>query len=379
MAAVAARSRLSSAGSTAAGSIERVTLHRVRLALRVPFRSAHGVEVDRDLVLVEVVGRDGTTGWGECSALTRPTYTGEHVAGAWAVLRDELVPALLDDRDAGVVGHPMATAAVLGAVRDLNLRRRGRTLVDHVAASLGRPRSAVPSTAVIGRGPVDEVVAAVAAAIDGGAALVKLKVTPRPEDLAAVDAVRSTWPALDLAVDGNGSLDARSIEVLARARPAYVEQPAAAEDLLGSAELSRLGDVPVALDESITSVEVLRTAVALGAGHLVNVKPARLGGTDAAVEVVLAARDHGLGVFVGGMLESGVGRAAALAIAASEVCEVPTDLGPSERYVVEDLTDPVVVDDAGRVVVPVGPGSGVTVDLDRVAEATVDRLDLEAG
>jgi O-succinylbenzoate synthase len=357
---------------------QRVTLRRVRLPLVAPLRSAHGTESVRDLVLVEVVSADGTSGWGECSALARPTYTAEHVAGAWAVLRDELVPALLAGNESGVVGHPMAAAAVSGAVRDGALRRRGRSLVDHVAASLGRPRAAVPTTAVIGRLPIDDLVRRVEAEIGRGASLVKLKVTPRRDDLEGVTAVRRTWPDLALAVDGNGTLDARALQVLDELRLVYVEQPAPAEDLLGSVELARRGDTPIALDESITSVDALRTAAALGAGHLVNVKPARLGGTDETVATVLAARDLGWGCFVGGMLESGIGRAAALAIAASELCVVPTDLGPSDRYVEHDVTAPVTVDDEGRVVIPTGPGIGVDVDLARVDDVTVDRLDLDA-
>lgn len=356
---------------------QRVTLRRVRLPLVVPLRSAHGTEAVRDLVVVEVVAGDGTSGWAECSALSRPTYTAEHVAGAWAVLCEELVPALLEGRDAGVVGHPMAMASITGAVRDGSLRRRGRSLVDDVAGSLGRPRSAVPTTAVVGRGQVGDVISAVGTATERGVALVKLKITPRPDDLEGVEAVRRTWPDLALAVDGNGTLDARTLARLEPLELTYVEQPAPVDDLVASADLARRGDTPIALDESITSVASLRTAAALGAGHVVNVKPARLGGTAAAVSTVLEARDLGWGCFVGGMLESGIGRAAALAVAASEQCGLPTDLGPSDRYVDRDVTEPIVADDRGRVVVPSGPGIGVDVDLDRLDEVTTERLDLE--
>lgn len=358
--------------------LQRVTLRRLRLPLVLPLRSAHGEERIRDLVVVEAVDGAGRSGWGECSALARPTYTAEHAAGAWAVLRDELVPAVLAGRAVEVVGHPMALAALAGATRDLALRRRGRSLVDHVAGSLGRPRDVVPRTAVVGRGPVDDVLAAVDDEVARGVALVKLKVTPRSDDLEVVDAVRRTWPDLDLAVDGNGTLDVRSFLALTAHRLAYVEQPAPAEDLVGSADLARRGDTPIALDESITSVDALRSAAALGAGHLVNVKPARLGGTDAAVDVVLAARDLGWGAFVGGMVESGVGRAAALAVAASELLAVPADLGPSDRYLDPDITTPIVVDGAGRVVVPTGSGIGVEIDGVALDAATVDRVDLGA-
>ncbi|MBX3287490.1 MAG: o-succinylbenzoate synthase [Actinobacteria bacterium] len=358
-----------------AGHPVAVELVRVRVPLRSPLRSAHGTEAERDLVLVRVELADGSTGWGECSALARPTYTAEHTAGAWLVLRRELVPALLEGRDAGVVGHPMATAALATAHLDARLRRQGRRLVEELGAAHGRPAERVPTAAVVGRADsVDDVVAAVARRLDEGAALVKLKVTPRPDDLAAVAAVRSAWPHLALAVDANGTLDARSLSVLDPLGLAYVEQPAPADDLLASAALARRSSAPVALDESVTSLASLEVALAVGAGTVVNVKPARLGGVGAAAEVARAAADAGCGVFVGGMLETGVGRAAALAVAALPWCGLPTDLGPSDRYFDDDVTEPIELDAEGLLAVPTGPGTGVAPRADRLDAVAVDRL-----
>jgi O-succinylbenzoate synthase len=207
-----------------------------------------------------------------------------------------------------------------------------------------------------------------------GAALVKLKVTPRPADLDAVTAVRAAWPQLPLAVDANGTLDARSLAVLAPVGLAYVEQPAPADDLLASAALARRTDVPIALDESITSLAALEVALAVGAGTVVNVKPARLGGVATAAEVARAAAEAGCATFVGGMLETGVGRAAALAVAALPWCTLPTDLGPSSRYLRPDVTEPIELDAEGRLVVPAGPGIGVAPDPDRLADVAVERV-----
>lgn len=348
---------------------------RVRLPLRTPLRSAHGTESVRDLVLVRVILGDGTSGWGECSALARPTYTAEHTAGAWLVLRDELAPALLAGTDPEVVGHPMAAAAVGTARLDARLRRQGRRLVEELGAAHGRPAERVPTAAVVSLGgSIDEVLAVVADRVGEGAALIKVKVTPRPTDLEAVAAVRATWPDLALAVDGNGTLDVRSLSVLAPLHLTYVEQPAPADDLLASAALARRFDVPIALDESITSPASLEVALTLGAGTVVNVKPARLGGVGVAAEVARVAADAGCAVFVGGMLETGVGRAAALAVAALPWCTLPTDLGPSSRYLDHDLTEPIELDGHGLLSVPVGPGIGVTPDPDRLREVAVDRL-----
>jgi o-succinylbenzoate synthase len=352
-----------------------VELVRVRLDLRRPLRSAHGTEAARDVVLVRLTAADGSVGWGECSALSRPTYTAEYTDGAWAILRDLLVPAALAGEDAGVVGHPMAATALETARLDASLRRRGRSLAADLGHRHGRPAGAVATTAVLGRpGSTDELIAAVDGALGAGAALVKLKVTPRPADLDAVATVRATWPDLPLAVDGNGSLDARSVSVLDGLGLAYLEQPLPADALVASAALAERCGTPVALDESITTAASLDVALALGSGRVLNVKPARVGGIEVAAEVAARAADAGWAVFVGGMLETGVGRAAALAVAALPTCTLPTDLGPSSRYVVDDVTEPIEPEGDGRLPVPTGPGIGVVPRSDRLAEVAVDRM-----
>lgn len=358
----------------------RVVLHRIRLPLRAPHRAATAHESVRDLVLVEVERADGVVGWGECSALSRPTYTAEHTAGAWLVLRDELAPALLDGRPSPVVGHPMAHAAVRGAMLDAELRGAGRSLADHLAAAVGATvLSGVARTAVVASdAEPGAVVALVAARLAEGCAAVKLKASPDPMRLAAAEAVRRAWPDLSLAVDWNGTADEEALRRIDGLGVRYHEQPAPAGALATSAGWAHQLAAPVALDESIVDVPSLEAAAFTGAGSLVNLKPARCGGLDEAAALVRRAAELGLGWFVGGMLESGVGRAGALALAALDhpALAAPTDLGPSAQYVDVDVTDPVTIDADGWLVVPRGPGLGVEVDRAAVAAATTDRFEL---
>lgn len=355
-----------------------VELRLVELVMRSALRSAHGTEVLRQLVVIRVELADGSSGWGECSALTRPTYTGEYAAGAWIVLAGELVPALLGGADPVVVGHPMAAAGLAAALTDARLRRGGRRLVVDLGARHGRPLDAVPWTGVVGRHPaVADTVGEVDALRGSGASMVKLKVTPHPVDLEAVAAVRATWPDLAVAVDANGSLDRRSASILDALDLAYIEQPRPGRDLLGSAELADRLETPVALDESITGVEDLALALTVGAGSIVNVKPARLGGLEPAAELARAAIDGGARAFVGGMWESGIGRCTALALAALPTFTLPCDLGPTGRYLQADITGPLTTEDDGRIRVPAGPGFGVEVDADGLDAVTVDRRVIE--
>jgi o-succinylbenzoate synthase len=213
-----------------------------------------------------------------------------------------------------------------------------------------------------------------------GAEMVKLKVAPG-WDPGIVAAISATWPGFAVAVDANGSIahQPQLLSSLDVNGVAYIEQPAPAGDDDALVALAAQLSVPVALDESATTASVLDGLLARGAGRIVNVKPSRVGGLVAALECVRTARTHDAAVFVGGMLETGVGRAAALALAAAVasdpgVVHLPTDLGPSAQYFDVDITDPVVVDDHGLLLVPDGPGIGVQPDHDRLADTCVERV-----
>jgi o-succinylbenzoate synthase len=366
-----------------------VELVRVRLPLRRVLRSGHGEESVRELVLVRAVDDDGNEGWGECSALEAATYTGEYTEGAWVVLRDVLVPALLARRDLVVRGHPFAKSAIVGAVTDLAWRRDPVREV-LVAATDGAGR---PWTAVLGiHESIDDLLTVAADAIDRGASALKLKVAVG-HDLEPLRALVDAMAATPIAVDANQGYDGEEDRVVAlgellastdagRSRDersharAYVEQPLAADDLLGHAALAARLAVPIALDESIRAVGDADAAWALGSARLVNVKPARLEGsawTGAGRTPSVLVSGNGPGRFLGGMLESGVGRAAALTTRLVDAT-APTDLGPSSWYFEDDITDPIELGQDGRMRPPAGDGLVPAPRAERLAEAVVDRL-----
>lgn len=326
------------------------------LPLAQPFASAHGTETSKEAVLVRAVDGDGREGWGECPALAAPTYTGEWADGAEAVLSRFLVPAALAGRPAGVVGHPMAAGALEAAVLHLRLAAAGRTLPEW----LGAVRTRVPCGVALGlTASVDEVLDAVAAAVAVGYVRVKLKIRPG-FDLEPVKAVRGAWPDLALGVDANGAYGRDDIDgalgALDGCGLVEIEQPLPAGDLTGLAEACRRLATPVCLDETIGSAADLETALALGAVDHVNLKPARVGGIDAALAVHDLALGRGVPLWVGGMLETGVGKAVCAAFAALPGATLPGDLPASARWFAEDLTDPWVVEPDGTMAVrPLGP------------------------
>jgi len=359
--------------------VEAVELRRVGLRLVAPFRTSFGSMTERDFLLVRVV-TDVGEGWGECVAFPEPGYSEEYVDGAHAVLRRFLVPRLLAAAEvsaagvaqvcAPVAGHPMAKAALELAVLDAELRAEGTAL----AARLGGTRAAVDCGVSVGMFPLAELLDHVDAYVADGYRRVKLKIQPG-FDVEPVRAVRERHPDIGLQVDANTAYTLADADRLAALDPfdlLLVEQPLPVDDLLGHAELARRIATPVCLDESITSVSVAETAIALGACAVVNIKAGRVGGYLEAVRLHDACVARGVPVWCGGMLETGIGRAANVALAALPGFTLPGDTSASDRYYARDVvTDPFVLD-AGRLAVPTGPGLGVTVDpdyLDRITTA----------
>jgi O-succinylbenzoate synthase len=361
-----------------------LVLHRVRLPLLEPFVAAHGTERERAVTYVEAVGDDGTSGWGECVALAHATYSAEDADGAWHVLRDRLGPAVLRgepiERDA-TRAAPMAWTALAGALTDLQLRRTDRSL----ARSIGGTRTSVATTAVIGQRPS---IAATVAAADRLVALghrsLKLKVSPG-RDVEVVGAVRRAFPSIALAADANGSYAAPGPELDGLLRAAadagltYVEQPLPADDLDGLAAAARAAPLAltIVLDESVPDAETARRFAATDARFGLNLKPARVGGLDSALATLAVAIEAGWPAFIGGMLETGVGRALALAAASWEACTWPTDLGPSSRYFADDVTEPIELVAGDHLPIPTGPGIGVTPRGDRLAAVVSERVELD--
>lgn len=354
-------------------------IFRLHLPLLEPFVAAHGVEEVRDLLLVRAVAEDGSDGWGECSTLSRPGYTPECTALAWEVLRDDLAPKLLASRRLPPApADPMAATSLEVACSDLALRRLGRPL----SAEFGGSVSRAPVGVVVGIQPsLEALLDVVDRRVTEGYAQVKLKVAPN-WFLEPLEVVRAAWPDLPLAADANGSLvgwaDGPADDEVARferLRLDYLEQPMPADDLGSHGRLVRTLDTPLALDESISGWRTFEEAIEQsGAPFVVNVKPARLGGIDATRALLHRIEIAGCSAFVGGMLESGVGRATALAVATSPVCNRVGDLGPSDRYYAEDVVTRAFTMNDGTLAVPADPGLGVEVDRDAVDRFTVDHV-----
>jgi O-succinylbenzoate synthase len=129
---------------------------------------------------------------------------------------------------------------------------------------------------------------------------------------------------------------------------------------------------PICLDESIISLQSAQDALALEATTVINIKPGRVGGYIESKKIHDLCVDKKIPVWCGGMLETGIGRAANLVLAALPGFTLPGDTSASSRYFKQDVTTPFVMED-GYLTVPTGPGIGVEPDLDFLEEITTTK------
>ncbi len=359
--------------------VEAVELRVVELGLRFPFETSFGRESAKRCILV-AVHADGMTGWGEVPVSTAPLYNEETLETAWHVLRDFLIPPLLQKplghprelprRVAHIRRHHMAKAGLEAALWDLYCQRAGIPLQE----ALGGVRDRVEVGVSLGIEPtISDLLRRIETFVAQGYRRVKIKIRPG-WDVEVVRAVRRAFPDLPLQVDANAAytLDhAPTLQALDAFDLLMIEQPLGEEDLVVHAHLQRQLRTPVCLDESIAHPHDARTAIALGSCRLVNIKPARLGGFTAACETHDLCAARGVPVWCGGMLETGIGRLGSLALASLPNFQLPADLSASDRYFAEDLIEPpVTLHPDGTIPVPTEAGIAPRVNRRRVEEAT---------
>jgi O-succinylbenzoate synthase len=372
-------------------TITRLVLREIALSLREPFRTSSGTTHDRRVLLVEATEADGAPGWGECVAEETPCYSPETVDTARAAIIAWAAPAVLGKPFAGPEevfpalerafrGHPMAKAAVEMAAWDLAAQKAGVSL----AGLLGGTRERVEAGISLGiQGSPEALARQAAAAVAEGYRRVKVKVAPGEDLDFAAAARRAVGEQFPLSLDANAAYSLDDLPVLQRLdglHPVMIEQPLAADDLSGHARLQAALESPICLDESVTSAARAADVIAFEAGRIINIKPGRVGGHAAARAIHDLAGRHGVPVWCGGMLESGIGRAHNVALASLPGFTMPGDLSPSRRYWKRDVVSPEWVMTGGCLAVPLDrPGIGVEVDRDLVETLTAWRQELRCG
>ncbi|MFK7849050.1 MAG: o-succinylbenzoate synthase [Rhodothermales bacterium] len=368
--------------------IKRATLREIQLPLVEPFTISSGTESMRRIGLVEVEDHEGFIGWGECVAGAFPNYNSEAIDTAWIALTDWILPITVGasfDKPADIYpmlasrmrGNEMARATIEMAAYDLCAHRKGVSL----SRFLGGTRDKVATGISVGIQDSPAIlVEKVGGYIKEGYKKIKIKIKPG-YDLPYVAAVREAYgSAVSIMVDANNAYtlaDMDTLKKLDALNLLMIEQPFAWDDVVQHAKVQRELNTPVCLDESITKVERAQDMVELKSGRIINIKPGRVGGFASSIAIHDYAEAHGIPVWCGGMLESGIGRAHNVALASLPNFTLPGDISPSRRYWAQDIVKPEWTMEDGMLTVPVDKsGIGVEVDLDRIDDLTVRRVEI---
>jgi O-succinylbenzoate synthase len=364
--------------------LARASVYLLGLPLVRTFRSAYGRSAGRKhVIVVRLEDADGAVGWGEAPVADRPLYGADTAESTWHALTELILPPLLGrpfggpaqaaGTWAGLIGQQYAKNAAETACWAIASARLGEPL----ARLWGGSRAAVP----VGESfPICDdagaLLAEVSARLAEGFGRVKLKIAPG-WDAAPARAVREAYPWVPLSVDANcgyppapgGAAPWAELDELGLV---MIEQPLAGDALLDLAALQRSLRTPLCLDESASTVNVTRTALALSSGRVVNIKPPRLGGILEAIAVHDLCAAAAVPVWCGGMLETGIGRGFNLALAALPGFTLHSDMSPARLFYAADLVDPTFdIRPDGTIAVPARPGNGFPVVPERVAHATV--------
>lgn len=366
--------------------IERIELYLVRMHLVSPWATAYGSDDAVESLVVRMVS-DGLDGWGEANAFQQPTYCSEYSPGLFHVAAHFLAPRLIGQsiaaggdiqrRLAVYKGHPFAKAAFDLAWWDMAAKRAAQPLWKFIG---GKAPVVAPGEDFGVTDSVERLIDQIARAVDRGFPRVKLKVKPG-WDLPVVRAVRKRFPALTVHVDCNAAYVLNDADVLAQLDEldlAMIEQPLAHDDLIDHAQLQECIDTPICLDESITSPDKARKAVAIGACRFINIKPGRVGGLTPALQIHDACRSHGIPCWVGGMLDSGLGAHAGAALATLDNMRYPPDIFPSRKFHRRELASSALELSAElTMTLPEIPGLGCAPVPAALNEMTIEAATLE--
>lgn len=360
--------------------VEAITIRELRMPLKFFFETSFGRTESRRVILV-TAHCEGVDGWAECVAGDGPFFSYEWVETAWATLRDFLVPAMVGatfsvaKESAALMsrvrGHNMAKAALENALWDAEARQKQQPLW----MLLGGTLSEIACGVSIGiQDSHEQLLDKIETELAAGYQRIKVKVKPG-WDLEVLAKIRRRWPNILLSCDANSAYRPKDIEHLRKFDEfnlLMIEQPLWHDDVYQHSKLQRELKTAICLDESIRHSQDAEAAIELGACRIMNIKTGRVGGFSEAVAIHDLCQRHGIPVWCGGMLETGIGRAHNIALSTLPNFRLPGDVSASKRYWAEDIVEPEIeVTQRGTIPVRDAAGTGYEVKPELIQRLTV--------
>lgn len=360
--------------------IKKIILRQIQIPLKKAFETSFDSMKFKNCLILEAHDKDGNIGYGECSTFERPLYNEEFIGGAWTLLENFLIPetlvATIEHPDettelfSGYRRNEMAKSSINCALWDLYSKEKNIPL----AKALGGSKDKVETGVSIGiQKDVQSLLDTVQGYIEDGYRRIKIKIKPG-KDIAYMTAVREKFGDIMLMADANSAYSLDDIDTFKKLDELgliMIEQPLAHDDIVDHAELQSQINTKICLDESIVTLEDAKKAIKLKSCGIINIKVARVGGLTEAKKIQKIGHDNGIGIWCGGMLDSGIARAHNIAVATLEGYTLPNDIAASERYYAEDIINPMIKLNGTFIDVPKGNGIGFDPDTYYMDKFTV--------
>ena len=350
----------------------------VKMPLLEPFSNSRGSMVARKAIILQLKHGD-IQAYSECVTDESPSSTQETNETAIRAIKGSLAkkmrgsppsPKEFIEAVKSVEGEQMAKSAIEMLLWDYSAKSRALPL----DVALGESKGSAEAGISLGLGTKGEVISKIDDALRRGYKRIKVKIE-RAAAFETLKSIRLAFPWIPLSADANGSFELeRDVEVLKRMDRfdlRYLEQPLGFGAIIDHAKLAKEISTPICLDESVATVHDAERILEVAAASVFNVKPGRVGGLSAAMEIARMARERGAHVWVGGMLETGVGRAFNVAFASQKRVDYPGDVSPNDRWFEADLVKNPFGMKEGSLRPNQGNGIGVELDREFFAKSVV--------
>jgi O-succinylbenzoate synthase len=369
-------------------TLSTITLRLIQLKLKHPFKTAKHTLIQKPCIVIETPYQNDSI-FSECVALPIAGYTNETVETARHTLIHTIIPLILNKTfqhpsdvatllNSKTPNHPMANASIEMLFWQLAALKQNQSL----ARFIGGTQNHIPVGIAIGiQDSSDKTIANINDAIQKGYKKIKLKITPNTNFNIFKDIRKHIGPSFPLMVDANGSFNMNHISLLKQLDPfnlSMIEQPFEKNAFDEHHQLQQELKTPICLDESIETLADTHQLIEKKSGHIVTIKPGRVGGLSNAIEIAKLCKKNNIALWCGGMLETGIGRAYNVAFASLKELTLPSDLAPSSHYWDQDIVVPEwTMSKNGTVAVPFNkPGLGVDINYHELKKVTLEKLTL---
>lgn len=355
----------------------RLSYSILRMPMIYPFETSFGRQTERVPIIFRL-DKDGITSYSECVTDVDPFYSYESNSTALSMIRGYLGKLVIDSAGPEefleaariIKGHNMAKGALEMLLWDHAARRAGKPLYSMIGKSKGYAEVGIS----IGMETISGLVEKVSKSVEAGYRRIKVKIK-KGRETEILSAVRDSFPDIRLTADANSDYSINDLELLKkldRFDMEYIEQPFDHDDLIYHSRLAKEISTPVCLDESITSPEKARKALEIGACSVINIKLGRVSGLTHSREIAGIAQEYKAHTWVGGMLETGIGRSYNISFASSILADYPGDTSPNSRYFHKDVVKNPFRMENGRITPSPEIGAGYVMDEDALKGYTIE-------